>query len=154
NFLPYEGTPTPQLPTSPGGINAIGAWSNLIVAGHPGAEGVTVAVLDTGIAYRGLHRGAFAHGKGINVSPDFNFKQFVPGYNFVDNNRLPVDQNGHGTHVAGTIAEETDNGFALTGLAFNAKLMPVQVLNSRGRGQATTIAKGIRFAVNHGAQVV
>jgi serine protease len=152
NFLPY-GPGTPGVPTSPGGINAVGAWRNLIAAGRPGARGVTVAVLDTGIAYRSLgHRPS--GGPRFQRSPDFSANQFVPGYNFVEGNHHPVDNNGHGTHVAGTIAEETDNGIGLTGLAYNAKLMPVKVLNSQGRGQATNIAKGIRFATEHGAQVI
>jgi serine protease len=65
-----------------------------------------------------------------------------------------VDRNGHGTHVAGTIAEATDNDLAVTGLAWGATIMPVRVLDSRGYGDATTIAKGIRYAVRHGAKVI
>jgi serine protease len=147
NFLPWEGVATPLLPVSPGGIDAIGAWEHLEVAGHPGAEGVTVAVLDTGIAYR-------AQGKHFRRSPDFTATQFVKGYDFVDNDRLPLDENGHGTHVAGTIGEKTNNGIGLTGLAFRAKLMPVRVLDAHGRGRADQIAKGIRFAVANGADVI
>ena len=153
NFLPSS-PGTSGVPISPGGINAVGAWRNLIAAGRPGAKGVTVAVLDTGIAYRNLDirtRGGLTQ---FQRSPDFSAGQFVPGYNFVDNNQFPVDTNGHGTHVASTIAEETNNGLGLTGLAYKAKLMPVQVLNSDGEGQASNIAKGIRFAAEHGAQVI
>jgi serine protease len=159
NFLPWN-EDTVGAPTSPGGIDAVGAWRNLIAAGRAGANGVTVAVLDTGIAYRNLGKLKVSNpehpepGARFRRSPDFSAKQFVPGYNFVEDNPLPVDTNGHGTHVAGTIAEETDNGVGLTGLAYNAKLMPVQVLNSHGRGRASDIAKGIRFATAHGAQVV
>jgi serine protease len=147
NFLPWEGTATPLLPVSPGGINAVDAWANLSAVGHPGAEGVTVAVLDTGIAYR-------AKGSRFRRSPDFTSNQFVAGYDFVDDDPLPLDQNGHGTHVAGTIAEKTGNGIGLTGLAFRAKLMPVRVLDERGRGRADEIARGIRFAVAEGADVI
>jgi serine protease len=147
NFLPPEGDATARIPVSPGGIDAIGAWRNLASAGRPGAEGVTVAVLDTGVAYRDLGR-TFAR------SPDFAANQFVKGYDFVDDDRMPLDENGHGTHVAGTIAEKTDNGVGVTGLAFRAQLMPVRVLDRHGRGQASEIAKGIRFAANHGAQVI
>lgn len=153
NFLPWQPDTTGTL-TSPGGIDAVGAWRNLIAAGRPGAKGVTVAVLDTGIAYRNLGKRPEGGGARFRRSPDFSAKQFVAGYNFVDDNRLPVDTNGHGTHVAGTIAEETNNGVGLTGLAYKAKLMPVQVLNSHGRGQASAIAKGIRFATKRGAQVI
>jgi serine protease len=147
NLLPWEGTPTPLLPVSSGGINAVGAWEHLETAGRPGAEGVTVAVLDTGIAYR-------AQGKRFRRSPDFTANQFAKGYDFVDDDRLPLDENGHGTHVAGTIAEKTNNGIGLTGLAFRAKLMPVRVLDAHGRGRADQIARGIRFAVANGADVI
>ena len=147
NFLPWEGLPTPLLPVSPGGIDAVGAWENLEAAGHPGAAGVTVAVLDTGIAYRSM-------GRRFRRSPDFAAGQFVKGHDFVDGDRLPLDENGHGTHVAGTIAEKTNNGIGLTGLAYRAKLMPVRVLDAEGRGRADQIAKGIRFAVANGADVI
>jgi serine protease len=147
NFLNWEGTPTAKLPISPGGIDAVDAWRHLDEVSRPGAEGVTIAVLDTGIAYR-------SDGAAFRRSPDFGSGQFSKGYDFVDHDRLPLDENGHGTHVAGTIAEKTDNAVALTGLAYRAKLMPVRVLDAQGRGDATTIAKGIRFAVAHGAQVI
>ncbi len=153
NFLPSS-PGTIGVPISPGGINAVGAWRNLISEGRPGASGVTVAVLDTGIAYRNLSKPRKGGAVQFQRSPDFSATQFVPGYNFVGKNRLPVDTNGHGTDVASTIAEETDNGIGLTGLAYGAKLMPVQVLNSSGQGQASNIAKGIRFAAQHGAQVI
>ncbi len=135
------------LPGSKGGIDAIGAWRHLAEVGRPGARGVTVAVLDTGIAYRN-YKGEFMR------SPDFSASEFVPGRDFVDDDKLPLDENGHGTHVAGTIAEQTDNDFGLTGLAYNAKLMPVRVLDAQGRGRASEIARGISYAVKHGADVI
>jgi serine protease len=147
NFLPWGGDATTRLPVSPGGIDAVDAWRNLDEVGRPGAEGITVAVLDTGIAYRDL-------GRKFVRSPDFASGQFAKGYDFIDDDRLPLDENGHGTHVAGTIGEKTDNAIAVTGLAYRAKLMPVRVLDKHGRGQASNIAKGIRFAVAHGAQVI
>jgi serine protease len=147
NFLPSEGESSGRVSVSPGGIDAIGAWRNLAAVGRPGAAGVTVAVLDTGIAYRDL-------GSSFVRSPDFAPGQFTKGYDFIDDDRAPLDENGHGTHVAGTIAEKTDNAVALTGLAYRAKLMPVRVLDKHGRGQASDIAKGIRFAVAHRAKVI
>jgi serine protease len=147
NFLSPEGSEISSLPVSPGGIDAVDAWRNLIEAGHPGAAGIVVAVLDTGIAYRSF-------GGKFRRSPDFSAGQFVLGYDFVSRDHLPLDQNGHGTHIAGTIAEKTGNGFALTGLAYRAKLMPVRVLDRNGRGDALDIVRGIRFAVAHGAQVI
>ncbi|HEV2791792.1 MAG TPA: S8 family serine peptidase [Solirubrobacterales bacterium] len=147
NFLSPEGLGTPQLPTSPGGIDAVGAWRNLIEAGRPGAAGIVVAVLDTGVAYRSF-------GTRFRRSPDFGPGQFVAGHDFVAGDRFPLDENGHGTHVAGTIAEKTDNGVGLTGLAYRAKLMPIRVLDRNGRGDALDIVKGIRFAIAHRAQVI
>lgn len=150
NFLPWSGDGISAPPTSPGGIDAPGAWANLIAAGHPGAEGITVAVLDTGIAYRDYRAGKTQFLR----SPDFTSGEFTKGYDFIKNDPLPLDRNGHGTHVAGTIAEKTDNGIGLAGLAYGAKLMPVRVLNKYGEGLASRIAKGIRFAAAHGADVI
>jgi serine protease len=147
NFLAPEPSGDGRLPVSPGGIDAVGAWRNLLEAGRPGASGVVVAVLDSGIAYRPF-------GTRFRRSPDFGAKQFVPGYDFVGHDRFPLDESGHGTHVAGTIAEKTGNGIGVTGLAYRAKLMPVRVLDREGFGDALGIAKGIRFAVAHGAQVI
>lgn len=128
------------------GVEAPVAWEHLIADGRPGGEGVIVAVLDTGVAYENYDR--------YQRSPDFEADQFVKGYDFVARTTHPDDQNGHGTFVAGTIAEATDNGVGLTGLAYGVKIMPVRVLNAQGEGDASTIAEGIRFATNHGAQVI
>ena len=140
----WQGTQWNFLPGT--GVNAIGAWNNLIAAGRPGGRGVVVAVIDSGVAYE--NRGRFRR------SPDFTASQFVPGYDFVDNDTRPDDVLGHGTFVAGTIAEKTNNGRALTGLAYGAKIMPVRVLDRNGEGDSDTIGKGIRFAVKHGAKVI
>ncbi len=128
------------------GVNAQEAWANVAADGAPGGRGVIVAVLDTGVAY--ANRGRFRR------SPDFSKWTFVKGYDFVDHSPYPNDHNGHGTFVAGTIAEATNNGYGLTGLAFAAKIMPVRVLNSEGEGDASTIAEGVKFAVRHHARVI
>ncbi|HVD40017.1 MAG TPA: S8 family serine peptidase [Solirubrobacterales bacterium] len=147
NFLGYDPSAADGMPVSPGGIDAPGAWRNLIERGRPGAAGIVVAVLDSGIAYRSL-------GTGFRRSPDLGPHQFVPGYDFVQRDRVPLDESGHGTHVAGTIAEKTNNGTGVTGLAYRARLMPVRVLDRNGFGNAFDIAKGIRFATRHGAEVI
>lgn len=129
----------------PWGVNALQAWENL-AARAPGGRGVRVAVLDTGVAYRNYRQ--------FRRSPDFAQTNFVAPYDFVDNTRVPVDRNGHGTHVAGTIAETTNNRIGVTGLAWGVTIIPVRVLDARGYGDAATIAKGIRYAVRHGAKVI
>jgi serine protease len=128
------------------GVNAPDAWEHLINAGHPGGRGVTVAVLDTGIAYSTRRR--------FRKSTDFRRADFVSGYDFVDDDRFPHDLNGHGTHVASTIGESTDNGRGVTGLAYGARIMPVRVLNKNGAGQSSDITAGIRFAVRRGADII
>jgi serine protease len=130
----------------PYGVNAPDAWLNLIDAGRPGGRGVTVAVLDTGVAY--ANRGRFRR------SPDFSRADFVPGYDFVDGDRYPNDENGHGTHVAGTIGESTGNDVGVTGIAYGARIMPVRVLDQLGSGDSVTISAGIRFAVKRGADII
>jgi serine protease len=151
NFLPCGSlcgqTPTEPTLESPGGIDAPAAWQNLIDAKQPGGEGVTVAVVDTGVAYRDL-------GDEFRRSPDFSAKQFVPGHDFIEDDSIALDENGHGTHVAGTIGEQANNRKALTGLAYGAKIMPVRVLNAHGAGTAKNVASGIRWAARHGADVI
>jgi serine protease len=132
--------------TGPAGVNAPDAWGHLLAAGRPGAKGVKIAVLDTGIAYR-------AFGK-TPASPDLDGTRFIKGYDFVGHDPYANDRNGHGTHVASTIAETTGNGVALTGLAYGASIMPVKVLDDDGEGDAAVIAKGVRYAAEHGAKVI
>jgi serine protease len=128
------------------GVNAPDAWQHLLAVKRGGGKGVVVAVLDTGVAYANRRR--------FRRSPDFARGDFVRGYDFVDDDRFPNDENGHGTHVAGTIGERTDNGTGVTGLAYGAKVMPVRVLDRYGGGDSVTITAGIRWAVRHGADVI
>ncbi|CAB4938270.1 unannotated protein [freshwater metagenome] len=128
------------------GVRAPEAWANAIAAGAPGGRGVTVAVLDTGVAYRNK--------PPLRRSPDFSASQFVRGYDFVDRDRYPLDRNGHGTHVAATIAEATNNGVGVTGLAYGARIMPVRVLDRAGEGNAADIAEGVRYAARRGAKII
>ncbi len=128
-----------------GGVNAPGAWDNLIAHGRPGGRGVVVAVLDTGVAYRNTGR--------FRRSPDLA-KRLTTGYDFIDNDRHPLDHNGHGTHVASTIAEAVDNGIGLTGLAYGATVMPVRVLDRFGEGDSAAISQGIRYAAKNGARII
>jgi len=151
NFLPCGSlcgqSPTPLPYEARGGLNAPEAWDILKQRGAGGGNGARVAVLDTGIAYMNKK-------PAFRKSPDFSRHQFLPGFDFVDRDKEPLDEDGHGTHVAGTIGELNNNGIGLTGLAPRAKLMPVRVLDSEGFGTARNIAKGIRFAADHHAQII
>lgn len=133
-----------MLPGS--GVNAPQAWANLLADHRPGGRGVVVAILDTGVAYRNWRQ--------FHQSPDFAGTRFVAPYDFVAGNRYPLDRNGHGTLVAGVVAEATNNNVALTGLAYGASIMPIRILDAGGLGDEATIARGIRYAVTHGAQVI
>ncbi|GHG90615.1 S8 family serine peptidase [Comamonas sp. JC664] len=109
-------------------------------------KGVVVAVLDTGIAYEDHD--------GFKQVPDLKGVKFVKGYDFVNDDEHANDDHGHGTHVAGTIAQATNNGEGVAGVAFEATLMPVKVLNHFGGGNTADIADAIRFAADNGADVI
>ncbi len=109
-------------------------------------RGVTVAVVDTGIACEDY--GPYTKGS------DLSDTECVTGWNFVTKNEHANDDQGHGTHVAGTIAQSTNNGIGAAGVAFHARLMPVKVLNENGFGTTADVADGIRWAAEHGAQVI
>jgi serine protease len=151
NFLPCGSlcgqSATPLPIEERGGLNVPEAWDILKQRGAPAGKGARVAVLDTGVAY-------VSRKPKFRRSPDFLPKQFLPGYDFVDKDRIPLDEDGHGTHITGTIAERTGNGVGLTGLASRAKVIPVRVLDAEGFGTARNIARGIRFATNHKARVI
>ena len=132
--------------SSNSGVGAMPAWGNLLGAGRPGGRGVKIAVIDSGVAF--TNWGKFKR------SPDFTTTTFADPYDFVAGNRFPLDRNGHGTHVAGTIAESTDNGIFMTGLAWGATIMPLRVLDSLGNGDSATIARAIRYAADRRAQVI
>ncbi|MEB3197423.1 MAG: S8 family serine peptidase [Candidatus Sericytochromatia bacterium] len=102
------------------------------------ASGVTVAVLDTGVDQR---------------HPDLQ-GQIVAGSDLVDGDRDPQDQQGHGTHVAGTIAARLNNGVGVAGVAPQAKILAIRVLDAQGSGAMSDIADGVLAAVDAGARVI
>lgn len=108
-------------------------------------DGVLVAVLDTGLS-DGEH--------SARRVPDLAQTCIVTGYSFVDDNTDTYDSHGHGTHVSGTIAQSTNNGIGVTGLAPNACLLPVKVLSDEGSGSLADIADGIYLATDAGAKVI
>ena len=111
---------------------------------YGGDPGVIVAIIDTGVAYETY--GAFVQ------APDLAGTTFVPGYDFVENDDHPNDAVGHGTHIAGTIAQTTNNGAGSAGIAFNVKIMPLRVCSDICLSSA--IAQAVLFAKNNGAKVI
>ena len=103
-----------------------------------GSSGVIVAVVDSGID---------------PSHPDLQ-GQLLAGYDFVNNDADPSDDNGHGTRMAGIVAAETFNGVGIAGIAPNCRLLPVKVLGSDGQGAYSTIANGITYAADQGARVI
>lgn len=109
-------------------------------------EGVIVAVLDTGVAYEDH--------EGFHQVEDLAGVEFVKPYDFVANTKHANDDHGHGTHVAGTIAQATNNGKGVAGVARNVKIMPLKVLAGNGSGSVAGIADAIRYAADNGAKVI
>lgn len=87
-------------------------------------------------------------------APDLSGTSFLAGWDFVNNDAHANDDNGHGTHVTGTIAQTTNNGFGVAGVAFGTTIMPVKVLNAAGIGPISWIADGIYYATDNGADIV
>jgi serine protease len=126
-------------------------WNLRMVGAEPAwtrtrGKGAVVAVIDTGVAGTDSPRG-----KGAK---DFAGTRFAPGYDFVHDDDDPYDDHGHGTHVAGTIAETTDNREGVAGLAFEATIVPIKVLGADGSGTSTDVADAIRWAADRGAHVI
>lgn len=123
----------PSLVYGPQQINAETAWDE--TTGDPG---LIVAVVDTGID--------FTH-------PEFGGR-VLPGWDFVNDDADPTDDNGHGTHVAGIIAAGIDNGIGIAGMAGTVQILPVKVLNANNTGWWSNVAAGITWAVDQGANVI
>ena len=151
------------------------AWD---IQGTAGSA-ITVAVLDSGMAFENKvirFRGQAFTDDLNNLHPalgtvDIPFAaandlfvagRFVAPHDFIWDDNDPVDLDGHGTHVAGTIGELTNNGIGVAGVAFNAKLMPVKVIDSDwdfifgspNEGTDDVVARGIRYAADNGAKVI
>ncbi|MGC8454142.1 MAG: S8 family peptidase [Cylindrospermopsis raciborskii] len=153
-------TPYPKAPQIGGNnwgadmINAPTAWQN----GYTG-QGIIVAVLDTGVDYnhQDLNDNIWFNPKeivGNGIDDDGNgYIDDIRGWNFQSNNNNVLDDNGHGTHVSGTIAGE-NNAIGVTGIAYNSRIMPVKVLDEKGSGSYTSIIQGIRYATDNGARII
>jgi serine protease len=144
-FDPYQwnlfdrGTPSGRA-VSQFGIQASAAWN------HTKGEGITVAVLDTGVAYEDYDE--------FYQAPALATARFTDGYDVVDHDDHPNDYDGHGTHVTGILADNQVDGGGTIGVAPDVTVMPVRVMGSEGSGTQWDIAEGIRWAADHGAGVL
>ncbi|HSD26797.1 MAG TPA: S8 family peptidase [Vicinamibacteria bacterium] len=112
-----------------------------------GKPSVAVAVLDSGVAYEDYIDPRT--GQNFRKAPDWGDVKFLPGYDFVNGDTHPNDDEYHGTHVASTIAEATNNATGAAGLAFGCALMPVKVLDDHGDGTFFDVAEGIDYAAEY-----
>ncbi|EIE03351.1 S8 family serine peptidase [Leptospira licerasiae] len=114
-----------------------------------------VAVVDSGVNYnhQDLNANMWSSGscvsdKGVSLGACSN------GWDYADNDSNPMDLNGHGTHVAGTIGAKGNNATGVAGVCWTAKIMAVRVLDQSGSGDTATIIKGINFAIRNGAKIL
>jgi len=103
-----------------------------------GSNQVTIAVIDTGVDYNHTDLAG----------------KVEAGYNWVDRNNNPMDDHGHGTHVAGTAAALSNNSTGVAGVDWQARIMPLKVLDSQGYGYDSDVAAAIRYAADNGAKVI
>lgn len=114
-------------------IDAPEAWDMFT-----GSRSTIIAVVDTGVD---------------RYHQDLSGK-VTAGYDFVNNDSNPMDDHGHGTHVAGIAAAKTNDNRGIAGVCWECQVMPVKVLSSSGGGYWSWVAQGIAYAVAHGAQVI
>lgn len=130
-------TPSDPFLSSQWALTKIGASAAWDLAR---GAGVLVAVVDTGVDY--THEDLAGGGKVVN------------GYDFVDSDADAMDVQGHGTHVAGIVAGRGDNATGVAGIAPDANILAVRVLDGDGSGYYSWIASGITYAADHGAKVI
>jgi serine protease len=134
-------------------VGATGAWD--IVTGDPS---VVLAIIDSGVAFEDH---AIPDYELANLAPGTKmYRQspelpgpFRPGYDFVNNDDHPNDDDGHGTFVATIAAGQANNHIGAAGIAFGVTILPIKVLTFNSDGQMSNIVQGIRYAADQGANV-
>lgn len=134
---------TGQVPpggTSDADIDAPEGWDITT-----GSTIIRVGVLDSGIPIQG---GSLSH-------PDLDdASRFLLGYDFVNSDAIPADDRGHGTHVSGTIAAETNNSIGVAGVCWNAQIMAIKVFDASGNGSHELFRDGCIYAADNGCQII
>lgn len=124
------------------------------------ATSIVTAVIDTGVDYThpDLASNIWTNTDevaGNGIDDDGNgFVDDVRGWDFVNNDSDPMDDNGHGTHVAGTIGAVGNNGIGVTGVAWTASIMPLKFLDQSGSGSLSDAIKAIQYARVNGAKII
>jgi len=141
-----------HLHDTAGGLRAEPAWD---LAPNKGS-GVVVAVIDTGVAYETYSRPPSSGLPAMNFqqAPDLSGLSVTTPKNYVFGDSHANDDHSHGSHVTGTIAQTTNNGFGVAGLASNVTLMPIKVLDFNGSGMDADLVDAIYYAVDNGADVI
>lgn len=137
NFIAHAAADVDD-PAYPSQYGIVQTFCNAAWEREDGAPNVVVAVLDTGID----RNHAELQGRVLG------------GYDFVNGDADPADDNGHGTLCAGIIAAEANNGIGIAGVAYSSTLLPVKVLNNKASGDYGKIAQGIRWATDQGVHVI
>ena len=156
---PRHPRPT-RAPPSSGRCRATRRWAIDSAWRQTTGADVTVAIIDSGVdlGHPDLAPNLWTNPgeiPGNGVDDDGNgYVDDVHGYDFVDNDGTPQDANGHGTHVAGIVGARGGNGIGGAGVAWQARLMAVRVLDGQARGTTAAVAAGIRYAVDNGARIV
>ena len=140
-------------------VDAPEAWET-----QTGAAKVLVAVIDTGVDYNHedlranvwRNPGESGNGRETNGRDDDGngFVDDVHGWDFAGNDNDPMDDNGHGSHVSGTIAAAGNNGVGVTGVNWRASIMALKFLAANGSGNAADAIECIQYAAQNGARVL
>jgi subtilisin family serine protease len=152
---PVSGKYNPPPGTPDSDIDAPQAWD-----AHTGSSEVIVAVVDTGVDYnhRDLQGNIWINSDEIpynGFDDDGNgYIDDIYGSDFINHDRDPIDDNGHGTHCSGTIAAAGNNGLDIAGVCWNAKIMALKFLNKNGEGFSSDAATAIYYAAKMGADVI
>jgi subtilisin family serine protease len=139
-----------HMRSTSGGMWADTAWD---LAPNRG-QGVVVVVIDTGVAYEDYNGSLNGSPQTFKRAPDLATTPFVFPYDFSNNDAHPNDDHGHGSHVTGTIRQDTNNAYGVAGVAYNSTIMPLKVLDNTGDGVADDIVEALYYATNNGADVI
>jgi subtilisin family serine protease len=142
----------PRIGFTPKG-SGTSAWDIETGASRP----VIVAILDTGLDY--LHpdfhpRSVWRNPRPRKRGDPGGYAEDLVGWNFVEGNNNPWDDDGHGTFVAGLIGATAGNARGITGINWNVRIMPLKVMNVFGKGRAFNVARAIVYAADHGARII